>query len=78
MKTVKVKLDTIDKVKQFVAITSKYPYSLDIASGRYIADAKSIMGIFSFDLTRALELYVHGGEDKDIDEFIESVNQFIE
>lgn len=47
MKTVTVKLNTIDAVKNFVNIVSKYPFDIDLTSGRYVVDAKSIMGIFS-------------------------------
>ena len=46
MKTVKISLNSIDKVKSFVNDITKYDYDFDLVSGRYVIDAKSIMGIF--------------------------------
>ena len=56
MKTVQISLNSIDKVKAFVNEITKYDNDFDLVSGRYVIDAKSIMGIFSLDLTRPLEL----------------------
>ncbi|HBJ25060.1 MAG TPA: serine kinase, partial [Ruminococcaceae bacterium] len=49
MKTVKININTINDVKNFVSIVSRCDYDVDIVSGRYAIDAKSIMGIFSLD-----------------------------
>ena len=49
MKTVKISLNSIDKVKAFVNEISKFDCDFDLVSGRYVIDAKSIMGIFSLD-----------------------------
>lgn len=54
-----IKLDTINDVKEFVNIISLYDYDVDLVSGRYSIDAKSIMGIFSLDLSRPVELQAH-------------------
>ena len=51
MKTVKISLNSIDKVKSFVNDITKFDYDFDLVSGRYVIDAKSIMGIFSLDPT---------------------------
>ncbi len=51
-------LNTVEKVKEFVGIASKVEPEMDIVVGRYIIDAKSIMGIFSIDLTRTLTLRI--------------------
>jgi phosphotransferase system HPr-like phosphotransfer protein len=59
MKSVNVKLNTIDKVKGFVNIISTNNGDFDLASDRYIVDAKSIMGIFSLDLGKTLRLDIH-------------------
>lgn len=59
MKSVRVFLNTIDKVKGFVNAVSKFEYEFELTSGRYIIDAKSIMGIFSLDLTRPLGLNIY-------------------
>lgn len=66
MKTVKVNINTIDKVKKFVNILTKFDGDFDLVSGHYVIDAKSIMGIFSLDLAQDIELVIQdeGEEDK--------------
>ena len=56
MKTVQISLKSIDKVKSFVNDITKFDYDFDLVSGRYVIDAKSIMGIFSLDLSKPLIL----------------------
>ena len=56
MKTVQISLNSIDKVKSFVNEITKYDNDFDLVSGRYVIDAKSIMGIFSLDLSKPLIL----------------------
>ena len=63
MKTVQISLNSIDKVKSFVNEITKYDYDFDLVSGRYVIDAKSIMGIFSLDLSKPINLNIHGDED---------------
>ena len=65
MKTVQISLNSIDKVKSFVNDITKFDNDFDLVSGRYVIDAKSIMGIFSLDLSRPIELNIHGEEDTD-------------
>ena len=62
MKTVQISLNSIDKVKSFVNDITKFDYDFDLVSGRYVIDAKSIMGIFSLDLSKPIELNIHAGE----------------
>ena len=59
MKTVLISLNSIDKVKTFVNEITKFDYDFDLVSGRYVIDAKSIMGIFSLDLSKPIELNIH-------------------
>lgn len=59
MKTVKISLDTIEKVKNFVSEINKFNSEFDLVSGRYTIDAKSIMGIFSLDISKPIELNIH-------------------
>ncbi len=59
MKTVKIMLGTINDVKTFVNTVAKYDFDVDLVSGRYAVDAKSIMGIFSLDLSKSIELQAH-------------------
>lgn len=66
MKTVQICLNSIDKVKSFVNDITKFDYDFDLVSGRYVIDAKSIMGIFSLDLSKPIDLHIHaenGSED---------------
>ena len=65
MKTVMISLNSIDKVKSFVNDISRFDYEFDLVSGRYVIDAKSIMGIFSLDLSKPIELNIHAAEDAD-------------
>ena len=59
MTTVKVLLNSIDKVKSFVSDITKFDTDFDLVSGRYVIDAKSIMGIFSLDLSKPIDLNIH-------------------
>ncbi len=63
MKTVKISLNSIDKVKSFVNDITKFEYDFDLVSGRYVIDAKSIMGIFSLDLSKPIDLNIHAEND---------------
>lgn len=63
MKTVTINLGSIDKVKAFVNDITKFDSDFDLVSGRYVIDAKSIMGIFSLDLSKPINLNIHGDED---------------
>jgi phosphotransferase system HPr-like phosphotransfer protein len=63
MKTVKISLNSIDKVKAFVNDITKFDYDFDLVSGRYVIDAKSIMGIFSLDLSKPIDLNIHAEEN---------------
>lgn len=63
MKTVKISLNSIDKVKSFVNDITRFDYDFDLVSGRYVIDAKSIMGIFSLDLSKPINLNIHADDD---------------
>ena len=65
MKTVKISLNSIDKVKSFVNDISKFDSDFDLVSGRYVIDAKSIMGIFSLDLSKPIDLNIHAEDNAD-------------
>ena len=65
MKTVQISLKYIDKVKSFVNTITKYDCDFDLVSGRYVIDAKSIMGIFSLDLSKPIDLNIHADDGLD-------------
>ena len=73
MKTVQISLNSIDKVKSFVNDITKFSYDFDLVSGRYVIDAKSIMGIFSLDLSKPLTLCAHFD---DADELFAELRKF--
>lgn len=72
----KIKLNSITDVKEFTTLANGVTYEIDFLSGRYTVDAKSIMGIFSLDLTKTLTLVVHASEEECKD-FLEEVEKFI-
>ncbi len=74
MKTIKITLNSIDKVKTFVNLIGKYNSDFDLVSGRYVIDAKSIMGIFSLDLSKPIELNIH--DDSIVDEVQSALSDF--
>ena len=59
MREVKIFLGTIERVKDFVNAVTRLDCDMDIVSGRYVIDAKSIMGIFSLDLSKPIDLNIH-------------------
>ena len=63
MKTITVSLNSIDKVKHFVNDINRFDNDFDLVSGRYVIDAKSIMGIFSLDLSKPIDLSIHADGD---------------
>ena len=75
MKTIKVSLNSIDKVKQFVNDINRYSYDFDLVSGRYVIDAKSIMGIFSLDLSQPIDLNIHA-EGAELDEVLKTLSVY--
>ncbi|MBQ3064680.1 MAG: HPr family phosphocarrier protein [Clostridia bacterium] len=54
-----IRLNNIDDIRRFVGITSASPVDIDLAAGRYLVDAKSIMGIFSLDLSKPVNVQIH-------------------
>lgn len=74
MKAVNIKLSLSENVKQFVYIVSKYPYDIDLRVGRHIVDGKSILGIFSLDLSRPITMEVYADE---CDDLIQELKSFI-
>ena len=75
MKTVRISLNSIDKVKSFVNDLSKFDVDFDLVSGRYVIDAKSIMGIFSLDLSKPIDLNIHA--EVNIDEILNILAPYI-
>ena len=75
MTTVKISLNSIDKVKNFVRDVTMFDCDFDLISGRYVMDAKAIMGIFSLDLSKAIDLSIHS--DEKIDKVLNKLAPYI-
>lgn len=75
MKSVYILLNSIDKVKNFVSTTTHIEGDLDLVVGRYVVDAKSIMGIFSLDLSQPLRLDIH--DDAQADSCLELLRPYL-
>ncbi|MBE7049922.1 MAG: HPr family phosphocarrier protein [Ruminococcaceae bacterium] len=67
MKTFDVQISSIGDVKNFVNIVGKYDFDIDLISDRYVVDAKSIMGIFSLDLTKPIKVQLHSEDTQSIE-----------
>ena len=74
MKSFNIQLSSIMAVKEFVNIVNKCPYDIDLSSSRYVVDAKSIMGIFSLDLSKTIKVDVHSD---DCDDLISELKPYI-
>ena len=75
MKEATIVLQSIEDVKEFNRIVAVYDGDVDLVSGRYVIDAKSIMGIFSLDLSKPINIQVHGDNP---DSLIASLKAFIQ
>lgn len=74
MRTVNIKLTSIQDVRDFVNVVTSQTIEIDLVSGRYTVDAKSIMGIFSLDLLNPIQLIAHSD---DCDDLMEKIKDFI-
>ena len=74
MKSVNIKLSLAENVKSFVNIVCRHPYDVDLRAGRHVVDAKSILGIFSLDLSKPITLEVYSDH---CDDLIEELKPFI-
>lgn len=74
---VQIKLNTIDDVKKLVSDITEFECDFEIISGRFVVDAKSIMGIFSLDLSKKLMLVIHSDDEYEIDKIKDKIGSFI-
>ena len=77
MTELKIKLAAIDDVKNFVNIATRFNCEIDVVSGRYVVDAKSIMGLFSLDLSRPLLLKIDSSDEALTNYIKECLDQFV-
>ena len=74
MKSVMIRLSLVENVNKFVNIVSRYPFEMDLRAGRHVVDAKSILGIFSLDLSRPITLDVYSDE---CDALLKEIESFV-
>ncbi|MCR5273546.1 MAG: HPr family phosphocarrier protein [Lachnospiraceae bacterium] len=74
MEKLEISLNSIDKVKSFVSTIAQFDNDFDLSSGRYVIDAKSIMGIFSLDLSKPITLTIHS--DTDAEKILKAVEPY--
>ena len=70
-------LNTINRVKSFVKKILLFEQDIDIVVGRYVVDAKSILGIFSIDLTRPMKCIIHTDDEEVCKKFKEAIKEFV-
>lgn len=77
MFTVSILLDSVEKVQRFVSTVSKYPCSFDIESGHSCVDAKSLVGLFSLDISKPLHLTIQD-DGSQLEDILRDINEFME
>lgn len=77
MKTLNILLNSMNDVRIFVNIVNKYEFDVDLTSGRYVVDAKSILGIYSLDLSKPIAVNIHS-DNADADKFVDEIKEFIQ
>ena len=74
MKSIPIKLSFAEEVKTFVNVANRYSYDMDLRAGRHVVDAKSILGIFSLDLSKPITLEVYA---ENCDDLLEELKPFV-
>ena len=77
MTKTEILIDSIDKVKLLVNEISKFDCDFDLISGRYVIDAKSIMGIFSLDISKPIELDIHEEDEAEAKKILDTIQPYI-
>ena len=75
MKSVTIRLSLVENVNKFANIVSRYPFEMDLRAGRHVVEAKSILGIFSLDLSRPITLDIY---EDNCDSLLEEIRPFME
>lgn len=78
MKKMRIKLNTLNDANSFVKAVDKYDYDVDAVCGRYVIDAKSIMGLLSLGLPKSVEIIIHTNNKNVISKFTEDISKWEE
>ena len=68
----KIKISGLQSIKNFINIANKYPFDIILKSNKYVVDAKSIMGVFSLDLSKPVSVEIIG-ECPNKEQFLEEI-----
>lgn len=74
MKSATIRLSLVENVNKFVNIVARYPFEMDLRAGRHVVDAKSILGIFSLDLSKPITLEIYSD---DCQQLLDDIAPFI-
>ena len=74
VKTVMIRLSLVENVNRFVNIVARYPFEMELRAGRHVVDAKSILGIFSLDLSKPIAMEIYS---EDCDELLKEIEPFV-
>lgn len=73
---IKIKIDDFQKARDFSSVVSEYESDIDIICGRYVIDAKSILGIYTLDLSKEVYVSINTNDKNEIERFNEDINKF--
>ena len=71
-----IKLNEVSEANKFVNETVKFESDIDIISGRYVCDAKSLLAIFSYDLSKPVDIEIHSDNEEEIRRFNEIMEEY--
>ena len=71
MQAVTVTLTQVNEVQQFVNLVSRFPFDVDVVSGRYTVNAKSLLGVYSLDLGRPLQVLLYNDDCEELKKQLE-------
>ena len=78
MKTVEIRINTINGIRNFVELATHYPFEVDLCSHRYTVNGKSIMGVASLDKSKPVTVVMHSEDDSLCNQFISELAPFME
>lgn len=77
MRKIKINLNSYENAKKFNVITNKFDCDIDVIKDRYIVDGKSLMGLFTLDLTQDIYVQIISDDENEIDRFVREIKEFI-
>ncbi|MBQ4396403.1 MAG: HPr family phosphocarrier protein [Clostridia bacterium] len=72
----KIQFNAVNEIKEFVNLTTRQPFDIDLIAGRYVADAKSILSVFGLDLGSEVTLGIHATE-AEAQEYLTQIEKFL-